>query len=56
MENRLAYYEALDQSMTYKNTETFIKLISDPVLKEWKIFVYESGGSPDQEKKLQLDR
>lgn len=46
MENRLACYEALDQSMTYKNTETFIKLISDPVLKEWKIFVYESGGSP----------
>ena len=36
MENRLAYYEALDQSMTYKNTETFIKLISDPALKEWK--------------------
>jgi len=32
VENRLAYYEALDQWMAYGKTEAFIKLITDAVM------------------------
>lgn len=36
VENRLAYYEALDQWMAYGKTESFIKLVSDAVLEGFK--------------------
>ena len=36
VENRLAYYEALDQSMAYGKTEAFIQLVSDAVLEGFK--------------------
>lgn len=36
VENRLAYYEALDQWMAYGNTEPFISLIADVVLDGFK--------------------
>jgi len=31
VENRLAYYEALDQWMAYGKTEAFIQLVSEAV-------------------------
>ena len=36
IENRLAYYEALDQWMAYGKTEAFIQLVSDAVLEGFK--------------------
>ena len=36
VDNRLAYYEALDQWMTYGKTETFIQLVSNAVLDGFK--------------------
>lgn len=36
VENRLAYYEALDQWMAYEKTEPFIKLVSEAVLEGFK--------------------
>ncbi|WP_322782745.1 LysR family transcriptional regulator [Acinetobacter sp. CIP 102082] len=36
VENRLAYYEALDQWMAYGKTEAFIQLVSDAVLEGFK--------------------
>jgi Fic family protein len=36
VENRLAYYEALDQWMAYGNTESFINLIAGVVLDGFK--------------------
>ena len=36
VENRLAYYEALDQWMAYDKTEAFIKLVADAVLEGFK--------------------
>ena len=36
VENRLAYYEALDQWMAYGKTEAFIKLVVDAVLEGFK--------------------
>ena len=36
IENRLAYYEALDQWMAYGKTEAFIKLVSETVLEGFK--------------------
>jgi len=36
VENRLAYYEALDQWMVYGKTEAFIQLVSDAVLEGFK--------------------
>ena len=36
VENRLAYYEALDQWMAYGRTEAFIKLIAQAVLEGFK--------------------
>ena len=36
VDNRLAYYEALDQWMAYGNTEPFIKLVADVVLDGFK--------------------
>jgi Fic family protein len=36
VENRLAYYEALDQWMAYGKTEPFIQLVSDAVLEGFK--------------------
>jgi len=36
VENRLAYYEALDQWMAYGKTEKFISLIADVVLDGFK--------------------
>ena len=36
VENRLAYYEALDQWMTHGKTEPFIQLVSDAVLEGFK--------------------
>ena len=36
VENRLAYYEALDQWMAYGKTEAFIQLVTDAVLEGFK--------------------
>ena len=36
VENRLAYYEALDQWMAYGKTEAFIQLVSEAVLEGFK--------------------
>lgn len=36
IENRLAYYEALDQWMAYGKTEPFIQLVADAVLEGFK--------------------
>jgi len=36
VENRLAYYEVLDQWMAYGKTEAFIQLVSDAVLEGFK--------------------
>jgi len=36
VENRLAYYEALDQWMAYGKTEAFIQLVSETVLEGFK--------------------
>ena len=36
VENRLAYYEALDQWMAYGNTKPFINLIAEVVLNGFK--------------------
>ena len=36
VENRLAYYEALDQWMAYDKTEAFIQLISEAVIEGFK--------------------
>jgi Fic family protein len=36
VENRLAYYEALDQWMTHGETEAFIQLVADAVLEGFK--------------------
>ena len=36
VENRLAYYEALDQWMAYGKTEAFIKLVADAVIEGFK--------------------
>ncbi len=36
VENRLAYYEALDQWMAYGKTESFIQLVSEAVLEGFK--------------------
>lgn len=36
VENRLAYYEALDQWMAYEKTEAFIQLVSDAVIEGFK--------------------
>lgn len=36
VENRLAYYEALDQWMAYGKTEAFIQLVSEAVLVGFK--------------------
>ncbi len=36
VENRLAYYEALDQWMAYRKTEAFIQLVSEAVLAGFK--------------------
>lgn len=36
VENRLAYYEALDQWMAYGKTEAFIQLVSDAVIEGFK--------------------
>jgi len=36
VENRLAYYEALDQWMAYGKTEAFIQLISKAVVEGFK--------------------
>lgn len=36
VENRLAYYEALDQWMAYDKIEAFIQLISEAVLEGFK--------------------
>ena len=36
VENRLAYYEALDQWMAYEKTEAFIQLVTDAVLDGFK--------------------
>ena len=36
VENRFAYYEALDQWMAYGKTEAFIQLVSDAVLEGFK--------------------
>ena len=36
VENRLAYYEALDQWMAFGKTEAFIQLVSEAVLEGFK--------------------
>lgn len=36
VENRLTYYEVLDQWMTYGKTEAFIQLVADTVLEGFK--------------------
>ena len=36
VENRLAYYDALDQWMTYGKTEAFIKLVSNAIIEGFK--------------------
>ena len=36
VENRLAYYEALDQWMAYGKTDTFIRLVTKAVLEGFK--------------------
>ncbi len=36
LENRLAYYEALDQWMAYGKTDAFIKLVSEAVIEGFK--------------------
>jgi len=36
VENRLAYYEALDQWMAYRKTEPFVQLIVDAVIEGFK--------------------
>ena len=36
VENRLAYYEALDQWMAFGQTEKFIQLVADAVLEGFK--------------------
>ncbi len=38
VENRLAYYEALDQRMVYRKTEPFIQLIAEAVLEGFKAY------------------
>lgn len=36
VENRLAYYDALDQWTTYGKTEAFIKLVSNAIIEGFK--------------------
>ena len=43
VENRLNYYEVLDQWMAYGKTEAFIQLISDAVLEEFKPYRFVFG-------------
>jgi hypothetical protein len=38
VENRLAYYEALDQWMAYGKTEVFLKLVTDAVMEGFKSY------------------
>lgn len=47
VENRLAYYEALDQWMAYGKTETFIQLVSNAVLEGFNSFFYQRNLSLD---------
>lgn len=46
VENRLAYYEALDQ-LAYGKTETFIQLVSNAVLEGFNSFFYQRNLSLD---------
>ena len=38
VENRLAYYQALNQWMAYGKTDLFIQLVADPVLDGFKSY------------------